>query len=216
LVFLRETEDLMAHTFAVGLLLAAGRGERFRASRIGSAEGAAGADKLMARLADGTPVVVAAARVLVACLPRVLAVVRPGSPGLVEALHNAGCEIVVCDDADQGMGASLARGARFLLDEFDGNSVEAFCMVALGDMPWVREATLSALAAMMDTCRIAAPVYRGDRGHPVCFDRQMWPELAMLTGDRGANSLLVRHGASLLETDDPGVVRDIDTIGDLA
>jgi molybdenum cofactor cytidylyltransferase len=205
----------MPNTFPVGLLLAAGSGERFRRSRVEGAERPTEADKLMARLADGTPVVVAAARALVACLPRVLAVVRPDSPPLTRALHDAGCEIVVCDDADQGMGASLARGARFLLDEFDGNSVPAFCMVALGDMPWLRAETLNALTAMMHANRIAAPVYQGARGHPVCFDRALWPELAMLGGDRGANSLLLRDGVALLESDDPGVLRDVDTVADL-
>jgi molybdenum cofactor cytidylyltransferase len=205
----------MPKTFAVGLLLAAGFGERFRSSRVGGRDDAIEADKLMASLADGTPVAVASAKALVATLPRVLAVVRPGSNELAGALHDAGCEIVMCEEADLGMGASLARGARFLLDEFDGNSVPAFCMVALGDMPWVRAATLNALVAMMDICRIAAPVYRGARGHPVCFDRGLWPELAQLGGDRGANSVLVRHGATLLESSDPGVVGDVDTVSDL-
>jgi molybdenum cofactor cytidylyltransferase len=205
----------MPKTFAVGLLLAAGRGKRFRRSRVPGRDDAIEADKMMALLSDGTPVVIAAAKALVAALPRVLAVVRPESGELAAALHNAGCEIVVCEEADLGMGASLARGARFLLDEFDGNSVPAFCLVALGDMPWIRQDTLHALVALMDTNRIAAPVYQGVRGHPVCFDRELWPELAILGGDRGASNLLIRDGVTLMESSDPGVVSDVDTVNDL-
>jgi molybdenum cofactor cytidylyltransferase len=42
------------------------------------------------------------------------------------------------------------------------------------------------------------------------------PELATLDGDEGARGLLRRHGAHEVVCDDPGVLRDVDTVDDLA
>ena len=84
----------------VGLLLAAGSASRF------------GSDKLRHALPHGVPIAVQAARPLKAELSRVVAVVRPASKELLESLKNEGCEVVVCENAAEGMGASLACAAR--------------------------------------------------------------------------------------------------------
>jgi len=59
---------------------------------------------------------------------------------------------------------------------------------------------------------IAAPVYRGRRGHPVAFGRDYGPALMALSGDEGARRLLAgfAHQVILLPFEDSGVVRDID------
>lgn len=90
-----------------GLLLAAGRGERFRA--------AGGDDKLTAPLPDGTLVVLESLRRLQAALQRlgggpVIAVVREGRNELAALLHSHGAEVVISTRAARGMGASLADG----------------------------------------------------------------------------------------------------------
>ena len=82
----------------VGVLLAAGRGERF------------GSHKLLASLPDGMPLAVAAARHLIDALPDSVAVLRPGDEILASLLAAEGLRIVVNPDADHGMGTSLARG----------------------------------------------------------------------------------------------------------
>ena len=53
-----------------------------------------------------------AARHLKSEIERVVAVVRPGAQGIAQALVAEGCEVVLCEDADAGMGASLACGVR--------------------------------------------------------------------------------------------------------
>lgn len=58
---------------------------------------------------------------------------------------------------------------------------------------------------------IAAPVHQGRRGHPVRFDRCLYPELLQLKGDRGAAALLERHPVSLVEVDTPAIYRDRDS-----
>ena len=134
-----------------GLLLAAGSARRF------------GGDKLLARLADGTPIAVAAASTLVATLPRVVAVVRPDADELGAALRECGAHVVVCPHADEGMGTSLAWGVTATSD-WTG------WLVALADMPFVQPATVPLLAAAVaGGAALAAPRYQGRRGHPVCF-----------------------------------------------
>ena len=182
-----------------GILLAAGRGTRF------------GGDKLAAPLPQashgvpgGTPLGVAAAMHLVSALPDCVAVVRPGD-AFSEALQRTGIRIVECANADDGMGASLAFGVGATSDD-DG------WIVALADMPWIAPATIRAVAdAICNGAGIAAPVYRGQRGHPVGFARAHAAALLGLTGDAGARALLVAHAVTLLEVDDAGSVRDVDT-----
>lgn len=183
-----------------GVLLAAGRGERF------------GGDKLSARLPDGRTVAVAAAEPMVASLARVLAVTRPDDESLAATLEAVGCHVVVCDRADEGMGASLACGVA-------ASRAATGWVIALADMPAIRPATVAAIAATLagDT-RLAAPMYHGRRGHPVGFAGCFGPELAALGGDEGARRILSAHQADLecVAVDDPGILYDIDTPADFA
>jgi molybdenum cofactor cytidylyltransferase len=51
----------------------------------------------------------------------------------------------------------------------------------------------------------------------VVFDRSLFDRLLAVTGDRGGRELVRDHPETvLLDTEDPGVRRDVDTSGDLA
>jgi molybdenum cofactor cytidylyltransferase len=196
-----------------GILLAAGRGERF------------GGGKLLATLparrdlspgagpaAVGEMIGVMACRNLLAVLPRVVAVVRPDDAALAAALGAAGARIVRCADADAGMGASLACGV-------GATSDAAGWVVALGDMPWLAPSTIARVAAAIEAGAIvAAPFHEGKRGHPVGFGVTCFAALAALTGDDGAKSIVAAHRASLvrIDVDDAGALRDVDRPEDLA
>ncbi|OZI32320.1 hypothetical protein CAL29_17700 [Bordetella genomosp. 10] len=201
-----------------GILLAAGEGRRFRASA-----GDEGADKLLAPLPDGRPVVLAAAEALRAVAAAVVVVLRPGRPALRDALARAqGCELIETMEAERGMGASLAAGARHLLARYDqarydqgGEAVPHGVLVALGDMPWIAPETLRAVCEAGLRHPIVAPACEGRRGHPVAFAWDLLPEVAALDGDTGARALLQRHGVHELSCQDAGVLRDVDTVADL-
>ncbi|MGE8618273.1 MAG: nucleotidyltransferase family protein, partial [Achromobacter spanius] len=92
---------------------------------------------------------------------------------------------------------------------------ESACLIALADMPWLRADTCLQVAAATRRHRIVAPTWQGRRGHPVAFARDLWPELASLSGDVGARSLLMRHPVHELALDDPGVLADVDAPEDL-
>ena len=187
----------------IGILLAAGRGERF------------GGGKLVAPLRAGpnagAAVGVAACRSLRAAVDEVVAVVRPGDRSVAASLSREGARVVVAPRADDGMGASLAAGVAV------AGGADGF-IVALADMPWVAPATIRAVAeALRDGASIAAPRHRGTRGHPVGFGAAHRDELAALAGDRGARAILDARAAAVryVDVDDPGTLRDVDVPADL-
>jgi molybdenum cofactor cytidylyltransferase len=183
----------------VGLLLAAGSASRF------------GSDKLRHALPHGVPIAVQAARIFKLELSRVVAVVKPGSAELVDALKEEGCEVVVCENAAEGMGASLACAAR-AAGEADGY------LVALGDMPFLRRTSIAAVRdALVNGAPLVAPYFRTRRGHPVGIGKRFYEDLLSLRGDEGAKKLLAANAGQLVKIPigDPGVIRDIDTPQDL-
>jgi molybdenum cofactor cytidylyltransferase len=183
----------------VGLLLAAGSATRF------------GSDKLSHALAHGVPIAVEAARHLKSELPRIYAVVKPGADELAALLKKEGCEIVVCENAAEGMGASLACAARA------AGQTEGY-VVALADMPFLRRSSIAAVRdALASGAPLAAPYFRSRRGHPVGISGAFFHQLLELKGDEGARQLLQEnlHQLVKIPIGDPGVIRDIDTPGDL-
>jgi molybdenum cofactor cytidylyltransferase len=181
----------------IGVLLAAGYSTRF------------GSNKLMHRLADGSPVAARAARNLIAALPRSIAVVRPGVPEVEAALRAEGLGVSVCANARSGMGASLAYAVQY------AGEAQGY-VIALADMPFILPATIGAVAERLRAGdAVVAPRYAGERGHPVGFSGRYRAELAILTGDQGARDIIRRDAVTLFNVSDPGVIQDIDVPSDL-
>ena len=184
----------------VGLLLAAGSAKRF------------GSDKLLHPLQHGVPIAVQSARHLKKEIPIVVAALRPRSEKLADLLRAEGCEVTICENADEGMGASLACAVRA------AGAADGY-LVALADMPFVRPSSIAAIRdALASGARIAAPYFRTRRGHPVAISGVFFGQLIALGGDEGARKLLAAHEAELVKVPvgDPGVIRDIDRPADLA
>lgn len=183
------------------ILLAAGNGSRFDPLGL--------RNKLLQPLPDGCTVAVAAAASLLAIMPQVLAVVRPGADQLSAELRAIGCDVLPCLHAADGMGASLAHAVRHSMHA-------AGWIVALADMPYLKPATIRALLdALRSGADIAAPVHGGQRGNPVALSRLHLHDLLQLSGDVGARRLLRDYPVQLVEVDDPGIHLDIDRPQDL-
>jgi molybdenum cofactor cytidylyltransferase len=179
----------------VSVLLAAGRSRRFGFD-----------DKLLADL-NGLPLVLHAARLIVDLDPaRRIAVCSPAVGALLEPL---GFELILTDDAEQEMSASLALGIKAASTD----SYEA-ALITLGDMPFVKVEHLQQLLARWDS-RFAPVVGSTKHGIPMppaIFARSEFPDLCQTTGDRGARKLLLN--AALVEPP-PEQLADVDTIDDL-
>ena len=182
-----------------GILLAAGAAKRF------------GGGKLKQVLPNGLAICVAAARNLAAAVDQVVAVVRPDDEATRQLLAaEPNITIVICERAKEGMGHSLAAAvASSLLD--------THWVIALGDMPLIKPDTIRAVADAIERgAAFAMPQHQGQRGHPVGIHSRFRADLHALEGDAGARAMIAEHEneLQLIETDDSGVLIDIDTIAD--
>jgi molybdenum cofactor cytidylyltransferase len=162
-----------------------------------------GGDKLMHPLA-GRPLA-EHITITLASLPVASRVaVCPAGSARRELYERSGFEIVENPHPEQGMGTSLALGARRAI-ALDADAL----LVCLADMPFVTRAHLLALLSVEGAA--VATECAGVRTPPAIFVRALLPDLATLTGDRGARGLL--RGAATVVAD-AALVRDFDTPDD--
>jgi len=201
-----------------GIILAAGKGERF------------GGDKCLARLPNGVAMGVAAASNLAPFVDQLICVVRPQDRLLQTELLRAGLKTVICQDADAGMSASLRAGIK-------ASPNGSNWIIALADMPLIKPSTYQAIvteaikqakdlkhtkATKHDQTvsatqhSIIVPSYQGQDGHPVYFPAKFRDELLALSGDRGAKKLLHQYPEFVqrIALDDAGILQDFDTRAD--
>ncbi len=193
-----------------GILLAAGQGQRFDPS--------GEKDKLLQLRADsGKPVLWHSGSAMSKVLPDTLAVVQGHQPGRVHCLFDAGCEVLISPEAQQGMGSALAAAVKHCLEKKPG--ITGF-VISLGDMPWLPveaialvHAELSKLSAQ--ELHAVAPYFQGKRGHPVGLTRTWAGSLLALQGDIGAKNLLRAANMLPIEWPTADVLQDVDVPEDL-
>ncbi len=126
-------------------------------------------------------------------------------PTLVRVLRNP--------TPEQGQLSSLLVALRAI----DHPGVRAM-LVTLVDLPLVSVPTVRAV--IDGYRRTAAPLVRPERkgchGHPVLFDRSLFPELLAADPQHGAKSVVRAHAAEGIEisSDDTGAFADVDTPDD--
>ncbi|MDE1927500.1 MAG: nucleotidyltransferase family protein [Burkholderiales bacterium] len=180
------------------IVLAAGRGSRFKAS----------GHKLEQPLGGSTVLATTLHHAIETRLPVAVVTTAALVPQVADQI--ALRDIIVVSDAQaaRGMGHSIATGV--------GERADAPGWLILpGDMPLVRPETMAAVAAALEGHAVAFPQLRGRRGHPVGFSAELYAELVTLDGDEGARRLVARYPAFTVEVSDPGVLVDIDTPADL-
>jgi molybdenum cofactor cytidylyltransferase len=89
--------------------------------------------------------------------------------------------------------------------------------IFLGDMPLVPHALAGELAARIGEGYACLPRFGGKPGHPVLLAARAFPDVLALEGDAGAGKLLrARDDVVFVDTDDEGVLLDVDCAEDLA
>lgn len=184
----------------IAVVMAAGRSRRF------------GDDKRRAVLADGHTLLQATLALARRHFAQTWVVLRHGeTPG--ELGLEGEFRVLHAPPGEDGLGISLGAAFQRLGEETAARAAA----VMLGDMPWVAPGTCARLAALAEAGRILRPRHGGAAGHPVVFGRAFWPRLAMLRGEAGARAVLGENADAcrFVDVDDPGILRDVDTPGDL-
>ena len=134
-------------------------------------------------------------------------------------------EVVINPDYRSGQLSSLQAAIRHISgddpgpDEGDRHRPQrAGCdgmLVHLVDHPFIDVALVDALIeSFFETKKmIVVPRYKGKRGHPVIFSRQLFGELLNAPFDQGAKAVVNAHRQETLEIEwqDEGITLDIDT-----
>jgi molybdenum cofactor cytidylyltransferase len=167
---------------------------------------------------DGRPFVVRLVGTFTAAgVPRLIVVAGSQAAAISEALDAAALPIrpVVITNPNPALGqvSSLWVG----LDEAERAGAEAV-LVTLVDIPMVRVETVDRVLSAWQAHRtpIVRPAFRGRHGHPVLFDRAIFPALRDAPLDEGARAVVHAHAAHItnVDVDDEGCVTDVDTPAD--
>ena len=145
----------------------------------------------------------------------VLVVLGHQAAAVEHALAGRAVRFVHAADHGSGLSASLRAGLAALPYDVDA------ALVCLGDMPLVTARTLDRLIGAYDPGggrTLVLPTCRGERGNPMLWGRRWFSDMAAITGDAGARSLLAGRAGHAVEVEvgKDAVLRDFDTPDTLA
>lgn len=181
------------------IVLAAGRAQRF------------GACKQLVQL-NGKPLLQHALDALRASnVDDIIVVLGAHADEIKREIHFERERVIVNADYADGMSTSIQAGLRAI----DADAA----LIVLGDQPFVSPRTIDLLIDEHRRTRagFVIPTHEGRRGNPVLVDRSLFAELMKLRGDVGCRAIFADYAAAIvsIETDDRGILTDIDTPDDL-
>lgn len=192
----KPTADAGLHV----IVLAAGKASRY------------GSPKLLVDV-GGIPMIVRAARTAMAVAGREAVTVVLGADAvqIEDLLRREPVAMTFNPHFDEGIGSSIRAGVAQVPA---GTSA---AMILLADQVAVTGDELLQLVAHWQERpdRIVAARYRGTTGAPAIFPADLFPELAGLTGDRGARTLLSAHADRVVAVAIPSAAIDVDTPADV-
>ena len=180
-----------------GLVLAAGAGTR------------AGGPKALRRDEAGSPWLQLAVTALRAGGCADVTVVLGAGAAEAHSLVPDDVAVVVADDWQQGLSASLRAGLRAL-----ESSPASTALITLVDLPGLPAEVVSRVlaSAKPGADALARAVFEGRPGHPVLLGRDHWAAVAAEAhGDRGAGPYLRAHAALEVDCADLWAGADLDT-----
>ena len=110
-------------------------------------------------------------------------------------------------DFESGMASSIKTGLNNLSEK-----TESF-FICLGDMPMVGHGVYNQLIKSKDNKEIIVPIYKGQQGNPVLFNKSMKEKIMGITGDVGAKKILELNRDKIfnLEINNQSITNDFNT-----
>jgi molybdenum cofactor cytidylyltransferase len=141
-------------------------------------------------------------------LDQVVLVLGDSASEIADAIGEQGQGLAFNPDYELGQSTSLKLGLSRIDPEAEA------VMFLLGDQPQVSAEIINAVISHFRKTggSIVMPSYHGTQSNPVLFSRELFPELAKVTGDQGARSVVRAHFSEVhaVEIDaDPPL--DVDT-----
>ncbi len=184
-----------------GLLLAAGGSSRL------------GRPKQLVEFKGKTLIRRAAEELIGAGCTPVIAVLGADVERSQEALEDLDVEVTINASWESGMGSSIAWGVRSVLA---AESVPDAVLISLCDQPLVTAEKLQPFleAFRRSRAEVVAARYNDITGVPALFAANLYPDLAALTGEKGAREI-IRNSPNALTIPLPDAAIDVDTLSDL-
>ena len=107
-----------------------------------------------------------------------------------------------------GIGESIAQAVAH-------NQSWDHLLILHGDLPFIQSSTIQKVYDATQKHEIVRPCYKGIFGHPVGFQKSLYPQLMALQGDQGAMQILKKFSVIALPVEDRGSIQDIDHPQDL-
>ncbi len=181
-----------------GVLLAAGSSTRF------------GSQKLLYDLPNKETILSLSAKTLKQSIQYTVAVVQDKNSEIAHILSSEGYKLIENSAYQNGIGSSISCAVK--------STQPNAWVFALADMPFISKNTIDAVVQNLSLDHeIVAPYFQKIRGHPVGFNSSFREDLEKLNQDYGAKQLIQNNIDKLkgIETEDHGVITDIDTKLDL-
>jgi len=179
------------------ILLAAGQSKRMN-----------GENKLTKKI-QGIPLIKNSVKNILSSSVDELIVVLGYQKKIIEKLidKNEKIKTVFNENFENGIASSIKTG----LNHFS-EKTEAF-FICLGDMPLVNYNIYNQLIKSKDNKKIIVPIYKGQQGNPVLFDKSMKEKIMSISGDAGAKKILELNKDKILnlEINDQNITKGFDT-----
>ncbi|MEM0084155.1 MAG: nucleotidyltransferase family protein [Candidatus Methanomethylicia archaeon] len=133
---------------------------------------------------------------------------------IYEVIKDLPCEKIVNPKYELGMSTSVKCGVEKVMDKNEA------VLIIPGDCPFIDENTIKNIIDRYRETKapIIIATYQGRRGHPILISKELYQEVMNISEEKmGLKEVVRKHEGEIVhvETDNMGVIIDIDTPEDL-
>jgi len=145
-------------------------------------------------------------------LYEIIVVLGHDTDKIQQVVDLSGTKTVTNSEYLKGQSTSLIKGVKTISPICDA------AMFLLADQPLIKSNIINNIIKAFESSQksIIIPYYKKTRGNPVIFERALFPDLSLLSGDTGPRVLFKKFKNSILKTpiQDKAILIDIDTNDD--